>query len=130
MVNSKILLVAIISATVSHTAVSDGHIPDGAFWAVYNATADPADPACLVTEGDSVPESCCTGAGTFTPHSALQGDDTCFVLGPDLIPFSGCVGDGIAGYGENCEGEGAPFVAANAEECGCSFVIEGEIAKN
>ena len=110
------------SASRSLQAAGDG----GSYWAIYNATTAPAVDSCLVTEGDAVADDCCLDAGELLPHSALkEGDDTCFVLGPGLIPFSGCVGDGVSGYGENCSGEGAPFVAADAAECGCSFVIEG-----
>lgn len=97
----------------------------GSYWSVYDSVAAPAAGECIVTEGISVPESCCT-AGSITQHADVQGDDTCFVLGPDAIPFSGCVGDSVAGYGENCSGGGqAPFDAKDAEECGCTFIIEG-----
>jgi len=99
--------------------------PEGAYWAIYNETEAPADASCLVMEGESVPTSCCLGAGQLLPHDALSGGDTCFVLGPGLIPFSGCVGPDTYGYGENCVGDGAPFMAVDPEECGCSFVIEG-----
>lgn len=99
----------------------------GAYWAVYNATAAPAESSCLVSEGTSVDDACCTAAGIFTPHADLQGESTCFLLGPGLIPFSGCVGDGVSGYGENCDGGAGepPFFAKDAAECGCGFVIEG-----
>ena len=85
----------------------------------------PANSTCLVTEGEAVDDSCCMDAGEIMMHSDLAGNYTCFVLGEGLIPFSGCVGDGVAGYGENRSGEGAPFDAMDAGECGCSFVIEG-----
>ncbi|KAL3929804.1 MAG: hypothetical protein SGARI_004651, partial [Bacillariaceae sp.] len=60
------------------------------------------------------------------PHAAIiQADETCFLLTPELPAFSGCVGDMLYGYGEDCAGEGAPFVAENAAGCGCEFTIEG-----
>ena len=63
-------------------------------------------------------------------HKNAAGNDTCFAIGDPadgLIPFSGCVGDHKVGYGEDCSGAGkAPFVAANATECGCQFQIEGD----
>jgi len=98
---------------------------EGSFWAVYNTTVAPADASCLVAEGTAVDMACCEDTEDITFHSTLQGEDTCFLLAPGLVPFSGCVGDGVAGYGESCTGEGAPFVAKDAAECGCSFVLEG-----
>ena len=95
------------------------------YWAIYNATAAPAADSCLVTEGESVAEACCDDAGEKLPHAMLQGNDTCFVLGEDLIPFSGCVGDGVAGYGENCVGEGNKFFAAFNETTVLKEVILG-----
>lgn len=76
---------------------------EGSFWAIYDIEMGPANSTCLVTEGDMVDEDCCMDAGQMLEHSDLAGNYTCFVLGEDLIPFSGCVGDGIAGYGENCK---------------------------
>ena len=105
-----------------------GHADLGTFWSVYNVSVAAADDACIVEEGESVPDSCCASSdAALTPHKALQGEnmDSCFSLGPGLVPFSGCVGEGVYGYGEDCTGEGAPFMAASAEECGCNFVIEG-----
>ena len=98
----------------------------GSYWAVYNIS-DPAEDSCNVTTGMSIEDSCCTVAPDIPLHDALKGNATCFSLGPGLIPFSGCVGDGVAGYGENCDGgDGVPpFVAKDAAECGCDFSIEG-----
>ena len=98
----------------------------GSYWAIYNETIASAEDLCLASPGESVDESCCLGAGETLPHAAVkQGDETCFELAPGLPAFSGCVGDALYGYGENCSGDGAPFVASNAGECGCGFVIEG-----
>lgn len=124
---SKLSLFLAVTLTATNSAVN-GQVPDsGAYWAVYNATAGPAEDSCLVTEGDSVDDSCCTSSTDITPHAVLKGEEgfSCFSLGPGLIPFSGCISDGVAGYGENCVTDDAPFMAATAEECGCSFVIEG-----
>ena len=117
--------VASIDARSLQDMDMDMEMESGSFWAIYDAEMAPANSTCLVTEGEAVDDSCCMDAGEILAHSDLQGNYTCFVLGEGLIPFSGCVGDGVAGYGENCSGEGAPFEAMDAEECGCSFVIEG-----
>lgn len=123
MVFIRSLAAALVLASMMGTTMADG-----SYWAVYNATAGPAEAACLVEAGTMVDVSCCTDEdAAITKHDDLRGDDTCFSLGPGLIPFSGCVSDGVYGYGENCDGgDGTPpFVAADAEECGCDFVIEG-----
>ena len=115
----------LLSAFVSSVAKAQ---VEGSYWAVYNATAAPADDICIVEAGTPLPSKCCTSDdAAITPHDALRGDATCFSLGPGLIPFSGCVGDGIAEYGENCDGGAGtpPYVAADAAECGCSFVVAG-----
>lgn len=119
---------AILIANVAAASVAASrHMQEaqGSYWAIYNVSLANATGDCLVAEGIAVAESCCLNAGESLPHAALQGNDTCFLLGPGLVPFSGCVGDGVAGYGEQCVGEGAPFVAQDAAECGCEFVIEG-----
>eukprot|EP00526_Cylindrotheca_closterium_P017219 CAMPEP_0113615354 /NCGR_PEP_ID=MMETSP0017_2-20120614/7656_1 /TAXON_ID=2856 /ORGANISM="Cylindrotheca closterium" /LENGTH=312 /DNA_ID=CAMNT_0000524585 /DNA_START=438 /DNA_END=1376 /DNA_ORIENTATION=+ /assembly_acc=CAM_ASM_000147 len=116
----------LLSSAVSASATRALQAPQGSYWATYNAAASPAEARCLVAEGDKVADSCCLGTGAdLVPHEALKGGDSCFSLGPGLIPFSGCVGDGVAGYGENCVTDKAPFNAADATECGCSFVLEG-----
>jgi hypothetical protein len=97
----------------------------GSYWAIYDEEMGQANSTCLVAEGEMVAEECCTEAGELLAHEDVAGNYTCFELADGIVPFSGCVGDGIAGYGENCTGEGAPFDAMDAEECGCSFVIEG-----
>lgn len=115
-------LVAVLVASMM-----DKTMAQGSYWAVYNATAGPAAASCLIDAGKAVDASCCTGTDDITYHDMLRGNATCFSLGPGLIPFSGCVDDGVAGYGENCDGgEGAvPFVAKDGMECGCDFNIEG-----
>lgn len=124
------LLTSVAALAPSHRFLEShgGDEGGGSFWAVYNATAAPADASCLLTAGMVVDDSCCESTDAVkTMHSMLQGNDTCFTLGPGLIPFSGCVGDHVAGYGEICDGGGmAPFNAANATECGCTFQIAGD----
>lgn len=100
-------------------------VGEGSFWAIYDEAVAPANSTCLVAEGEMVDDACCMDAGEMIAHEDVAGNFTCFELDEGIIPFSGCVGDGVAGYGENCTGEGAPFDAMDAEECGCSFVIEG-----
>ena len=127
--SALLLLTASVSVRFAQAADAP-YMPmptEGSYWAIYNATGAPAADYCIVPEGTAVKDECCTMASdSILPHAMLQGNDTCFSLGPGLIPFSGCVADGVAGYGENCETDEAPFLAADATECGCSFVIEGD----
>lgn len=125
-----VILAAATAATATNSRVLQddtemGMTDGGSYWGIYNLTAAPAMESCIVTEGDSVDMACCEDAGEIMKHADLQQGNTCFSLGEGLIPFSGCIGDGVAGYGENCVTDKAPFAAATAEECGCSFSIEG-----
>jgi hypothetical protein len=119
--SSSFILESAVAGSTRQRLMQQSPPGAGSYWSIYNTTIGGANDRCNVAVGSPVSVNCCLGATEpLVPHSSSQG--TCFA-GPVGTSFSGCIGDGIAQYGEDCTG--GDFMAADANECGCGFQMQG-----